>query len=220
MGFYVSVEPGTDDLVVGNPQLGLSDVESYDLRAEYTFGETGEDLAALSLFYKTIQDPIESIVIRNPLNFESSSTALYRTSSTIPTRPPSRASRSRRARTWASSDSTSSGSSRSAATTLHRRRGGSHRGGAGTVGPLFGVAEGDQQRFRLLEKSRRLFGQPEWIANADISFDHPDWGTKVTLAWFGISSILDAAGSAFIAPNGIPRDYTPDGTSTAMTSWT
>ncbi|MGH9389073.1 MAG: TonB-dependent receptor domain-containing protein, partial [Vicinamibacteria bacterium] len=78
MGFYVSVEPGTDDLVVGNPQLGLSDVESYDLRAEYTFGEAG-DLAALSLFYKKIQDPIESIVIRNPLNFESSSTALYRT---------------------------------------------------------------------------------------------------------------------------------------------
>ena len=26
MGFYVSVEPATDDLIVGNPQLGLSDV--------------------------------------------------------------------------------------------------------------------------------------------------------------------------------------------------
>ncbi len=78
MGFYVSVEPGTDDLTVGNPQLKLSDVESYDLRGEYTWGEQG-DLAALSLFYKTIQDPIESIVIRNPLNFEQSSSALYRT---------------------------------------------------------------------------------------------------------------------------------------------
>ena len=29
----------SDDLIVGNPQLKLSDVESYDLRAEYTWGE-------------------------------------------------------------------------------------------------------------------------------------------------------------------------------------
>ena len=47
MGFYVSVEPGTDDLTVGNPQLQLSDVESWDARAEYAWGEYG-DLAALS----------------------------------------------------------------------------------------------------------------------------------------------------------------------------
>ena len=38
MGYYVSVEPGTDDLIVGNPQLQLSDVESYDLRARVHLG--------------------------------------------------------------------------------------------------------------------------------------------------------------------------------------
>src|SRR4029453_4349951 len=57
---------------------------------------------------------------------------------------------------------------------------------------------------------RRLFGQPEWIANADISFSHPDWGSKAALRFFAISNVLDAAGSAFIAPNGTARDFTLD----------
>ena len=78
MGFYVSVEPATDDLLVGNPQLGLSDVESYDTRAEYVFGDHG-DLVARERFYKKIEDPIESIVVRNPLNFDGASNALFRT---------------------------------------------------------------------------------------------------------------------------------------------
>ena len=39
MGFYASVELGTDDLVVGNPQLPLSEVESWDARVEYIWGE-------------------------------------------------------------------------------------------------------------------------------------------------------------------------------------
>ena len=53
MGYYVSVEPGSDDLIVGNPQMGLSDVESWDARVEYTWGDLG-DLFALSGFTKTI----------------------------------------------------------------------------------------------------------------------------------------------------------------------
>jgi hypothetical protein len=76
--------------------------------------------------------------------------------------------------------------------------------------PFFGVPPGQNARFDGLEKSRRLFGQPEWIANADISFDHPDWGSKATLVVFAISSVLDAAGSAFIQPNGVARDFVLD----------
>jgi outer membrane receptor protein involved in Fe transport len=56
--------------------------------------------------------------------------------------------------------------------------------------------------FTELAPTRRLFGQPEWIANADITFDHPDWGTRITFAWFAISDILDAAGAANIGPGG------------------
>ena len=210
MGFYVSVEPGTDDLIVGNPQLGLSDVESYDTRAEYTWGELG-DLVAVSVFYKTIQDPIESIVVRNPLNFEGSSSALYRTFFNNPNK----------ASLWGIE--------------LEARK------NFGFLGPdfaqylsiggnftyinakvdrteielarsraFFGTAAADEARFSDLSQSRRLFGQPEWIANADLSFDEPDWGTKATLAFFAISDVLDAAGSATISPNGSVISFTLD----------
>jgi outer membrane receptor protein involved in Fe transport len=78
MGYYVSVEPGSDDLIIGNPQMKLSDVESFDARIEYVWGELG-DLGAVSGFYKTVEDPIESIIVRNPADFSGSGSALYRT---------------------------------------------------------------------------------------------------------------------------------------------
>ena len=186
MGFYVSVEPGTDDLVVGNPQLGLSDVESYDLRAEYTFGETGGPRRPQPV----LQDhPGSDREHRDPQSAQLRQ-QLDRPLPHLLQQPErghrSRASRSRRARTWASSASTSSEyfSIGGNYTYIDAEVDRTEAELARSV-PFFGVAEGDRQRFTGLEKSRRLFGQPEWIANADISFDHPDWGTKVTLAWFG-----------------------------------
>jgi TonB-dependent receptor len=212
MGFYVSVEPGTDDLIVGNPQLGLSEVESWDARVEYTWGDLG-DLAALSVFYKTIQDPIESIVVRNPLNFEGSSSALFRT--------------------WFNNENEAKlrGIELEARKSLdffgpdldflqYLSLGGNFTYIDAEVDRseielirsegFFGTAVGDPDRFTSLEKSRRLFGQPEWIANADVSFDHPDWGTKATLVLFAISDVLDAAGSAVISPSGDTISFTPD----------
>jgi outer membrane receptor protein involved in Fe transport len=44
----------------------------------------------------------------------------------------------------------------------------------------------------------------------DLSFDQPDWGTKVTLAFFAISDVLDAAGSASIGPDGTVFSFTLD----------
>jgi outer membrane receptor protein involved in Fe transport len=210
MGFYVSVEPGTDDLVVGNPQLKLSDVESWDARMEYTWGESG-DLAALSAFYKTIEDPIESIVIRNPLNLEGSSSSLYRTFFNNPNEADLLGVEVELRKNFgflgpeigeyftiggnftyidAEVDRTDAELARSA--------------------PFFGVVPGDRARFNRLEKSRRLFGQPEWIANLDLGFDHSDWGTKATLAFFAISDVLDAAGTAAINPDNSVRSFTLD----------
>jgi TonB-dependent receptor len=222
MGYYVSVEPGSDDLVVGNPQLTLSDVESWDARAEFFWGDLG-DLAAVSVFKKHIRNPIESIVIRDPLNFEGSSSALYRTFFNNPNQALLEGIEleARKnlgfltldflgtdfrldaldflqylsiggnvTRIWAEVDRIDAELARAA--------------------PFFGTAAGDEEKFSGLEPSRRLFGQPEWIVNADISFDHPDWGTKFTLAFFAISDILDAAGSAAIAPNGEVISFTPD----------
>ena len=45
--------------------------------SEYLFGDLG-DLVAFSAFYKVIDDPIESIILRNPLDRDSGSAALYR----------------------------------------------------------------------------------------------------------------------------------------------
>ena len=48
------------------------------------------------------------------------------------------------------------------------------------------------RRFSRYERKRRLTNQPEWIVNADVSFDNPDWRTKITLSFFAISDVLDA----------------------------
>lgn len=209
MGYYVTVLPGTDELTVGNPQVGLSEVKSIDGRVEYIFGELG-DLVAFSSFYKVIEDPIESIILRNPLNVDTNSTALYRTFFNNPNT----------ARLWGVEiearksfdflrqlgldfpgidvlDYLSVGGNFSwidasvARTPAERAR----------AQRFFLVPDGETARYPSLKKKRRLFGQPEWIGNADMTFDHPDWGTTVTLAVFAISDVLDAAGTA-----GISRD--------------
>ncbi len=210
MGFYVSVDPGTDDLVVGNPQLGLSDVQSFDGRAEYSWGDRG-DLLALSAFRKKIADPIESIVVRNPLNTDVASSAVFRTFFNNP----NEASlwgievEARKSFDFLPFDVAEyfsvGGNYTYIDAEVDRTEAELARSEA-----FFGTLAGDAERFSRLEKSRRLFGQPEWIANADLSFDHPDWGTKATLAFFAISDVLDAAGVANAGPDGQILAYTVD----------
>ncbi|MCG8589594.1 MAG: TonB-dependent receptor [Proteobacteria bacterium] len=201
LGYYVTVEPGKDELIVGNPQLGLSDVESVDARIEYTWGDLG-DLVALSAFYKTIQDPIEGIVVRDPVNAEISSSALFRTFFNNPNE----------AELWGIEVEARKSLNFFGIDFLdYLSIGGNYTYIDAEVGrtdaelsrslAFEGVLPGDEERFSGLEKKRRLFGQPEWIANADVSFDHPDWGTKATIAFFAISDVLDAAGSATLNNN-------------------
>jgi TonB-dependent receptor len=209
IGYYVTVEPGSDDLVVGNPQLQLSDVESYDARVEYLFG-AGE-LAAVSVFYKQIDHPIESIVIRDPTNFEGASSALYRTFFNNPNRADLTGVELEARKTFdflgvdalqylslganftyidASVDRSPIELARAQA--------------------FFGTASGDAEKFHGLAKSRRLFSQPKWIANADLTFDDPETKTKLTLAVSALSDVLDAAGSATLNPNGQAISLTLD----------
>jgi outer membrane receptor protein involved in Fe transport len=213
MGYYVSVEPGSDDLIVGNPQLQLSTVESYDGRAEYTWGSRG-DLLAFSYFKKTVETPIESIIIRDPINLELSSNALYRTYFNNPNT----------AELWGAELEArkSLGFFGSSAPDWlgYFSIGGNYTYIDAEVArteaelarsrPFFGTAEGDVPLFRELDSTRRLFNQPKWIFNADVTFDHPDWGIKATVAWFGISDVLDAAGTATIGPTGDVLAFTLD----------
>jgi outer membrane receptor protein involved in Fe transport len=216
MGYYVSVEPASDDLIVGNPQLQLSDVESWDARAEYVFGEAG-DLVAVSGFYKTIDDPIEAIILRNPTDFfESFNTALFRTYFNNPNQ----------AKLWGIELEARKnvGFLRDAVDIQLMGLGERLRFLDQPVFDYFTIGgnftwieaevdrtEAELQRSRnffpqdsgqTLDKSRRLYGQPKWMVNADISFDQPDWGTRATLAFYAISDVLDAAGAATIGRNG------------------
>ncbi len=201
IGYYVTVEPGSDDLVIGNPQLDLSRVESWDVRAEYLWGEG--DLAAVSLFQKAIEDPIESIVIRNPQNTSGGSSALFRTFFNNP----DEASlwglelEGRKAFDFVGVDALEYLSIAANFTYIDAKVDRTETELTRAAG-FFGTAAGDDEKFEQLEKSRRLYNQPEWIANADLTFDHPDWGTRLTLAFFAISDVLDAAGSATESSNG------------------
>ena len=213
MGYYVSVEPGSDDLIVGNPNLQLSDVESWDARLEYTWGGLG-DLFALSYFQKTVENPIESFILRDPINAELSSGALFRTFFNNPNTADLWGAEAElrksidflgpRAPYWLRYLSIGGNFTWIHATVkrteveLARSQG------------FFGLAPGDVAEFDELDDTRRLYNQPEWIANFDVSFDHPDWGLKATVAWFAISNVLDAAGTAFLGPTGATLAFTLD----------
>ena len=221
MGYYTSAEPGSNEIVIGNPQLELSDVESYDLRAEYVWGEYG-DLVAVSGFYKDIDDPIETIILRDPSDFTRSG-GQFRTFFNNPN-PASLWGIEVEARknlgfipyrfaryftiggnfTWIEAEVDRSDTELERAESFFRSCSTSDPLGFFCTRSADGGATG-------LSRSRRLFGQPEWIANADISFDNPDWGTQVTLAFFAISDVLDAAGGpSFIDSSSIVRGLTLD----------
>ncbi len=55
----VFIDPLTEARIQGNPDLGDSNLSNYDLRAEWFF-ESGDNLT-VSLFYKDIEDPIETV---------------------------------------------------------------------------------------------------------------------------------------------------------------
>ncbi|MDJ0787653.1 MAG: TonB-dependent receptor [Myxococcota bacterium] len=237
LGYYVSVAPGTNDLTVGNPLLQLSEVQSYDLRLEYVWGEG--DLIAASGFYKDIEKPIESIILRDPSDFSLSAASQFRTFFNNPN-DASLWGIEVEARknlgflgdwSWLTDLGVPGGFDRFRIPLVEYISVGGNftyidaevkrtQGEIDRASRFFATCaasdplcarSGDGALSTGLSDKRRLFGQPEWIANADISFDHEGWGTKATLAFFAISDVLDAAGGpTFIQPNGIVRDISID----------
>jgi TonB-dependent receptor len=228
LAYYASIVPGIPDRLVGNPFLQLSDVQSVDGRVEWFWGDVG-DLLAVSVFYKTIENPIELIVLRDfsvgdPLF--SGPFRVYRNNQ---------------------NDATLIGTEFETQVNLGLVGGIGDRGWLGHweswSGPLeyfsiggnftyidatvdrsifeIGLANpyyaatradidaGQVQAFNL-PTQRRLYNQPEWTANANITFDQPDWGSKVTLSVFAISDVLNAAGSANLSTGGRPLGYVLD----------
>lgn len=56
----VQYDPETDDPLIGNPDLEISDITNFDLRAEYYFSD--EESITLAYFNKTVDSPIERTV--------------------------------------------------------------------------------------------------------------------------------------------------------------
>lgn len=218
LGYYVSVERGTTDFVVGNPQLRLSDVRSLDFRVEYVWGDF-RDFLSVSRFTKKISNPIESIVVRDPSNQSIlDGASLFRTFFNN------------------SSQATVRGWEFEITKNLGFLSSGLDLPWTGfleylTVDANYSTIDASVERSQAeidrasvfylsrpdaspiangLARKRRLFGQPEWIANVNLGFDHPDWGTKFTLAWFAISDVLDSAGSAFAQQDGSVLSLTLD----------
>ena len=222
LGYYATVEPGSNDVTVGNPQLQLSPVESYDARIEYTWGNLG-DLLAVSWFTKDVENPVESIIISDP----SFSGVVFRTFFNNPNDAslegwefefrksfdffgPSAPEWLQYLSVGGNFTYVDAEVARTEAELLRAAL--FFVNDNPDLGIIFGGDDerpADIQRFSELAGTRRLFNQPEWIANADITFDHPDWGTKITVAYFRISDLLDAAGSVeFIGQ--VPISFIPD----------
>jgi len=53
-------DPDTDDPIFGNPDLQVSTIDNYDLRAEYYFSDS--ESVSLAFFYKSIDKPVERAI--------------------------------------------------------------------------------------------------------------------------------------------------------------
>jgi hypothetical protein len=202
MGYYATVQSGTGNLVVGNPSLALSDVQSYDARVEYTWGRG--DLVAFSVFMKEIDDPIEKYTFRDRQNFDS--VVMYESYFNNETTADLTGIEFEFQKNldFLEADFLQYFSFGGNFTYISAEVDRSDREMEGT--DLFFGADGAG----ALEDTRSLYGQPEWIANLNLTFEQPDWGTRVTLAAYAISDILDSAGSVSYDASGDAYSYTPD----------
>lgn len=187
LGPYYNRSLATGEYVVGNPALVPSDVDNYDARVEW-FGESGTMVAG-SLFAKTIRDPIEKVLFAGTLNGQS-------------------------VETWVNNPNEAS---------LYGAEF-EFRLGLGLVDDAlrrfsFGgnftyidaTVEENPEIVRQLRANghlgpgetveRRLFDQPEYLANFDLTWNQERWGTTATLAVNFVSDVLAASGGNVSAVN-------------------
>ena len=191
--YITTRDPESLDFVSGNPRLVTSEVESFDFRMEYLYGDFG-DLLALSLFHKRIDNPIETLSLRGSVTtdtfFNNPDTAKL---------------------SGIEIEARKDLSFLGAGFFRHFSVGGNFTfidaevsnlplvnalltTGVDNVVPnspntVFGGGFAEENSLR---EKRSLVDQPEWIANADITFNHEDWGTRATLSLFAISDVLSS----------------------------
>lgn len=217
LGYYLSVSDGADEQVLGNPNLVISDANNYDVRVEYTQSDTGLLISA-SGFRKDIESPIEPIILTDPLSetkyqtffnnsngasidgyeFEIKTNLGFNRVSWLEnfsvglnyTRIFSETKRSQAIIDLYSSyfaDETKAPARASSVTVV-----------------------GDPVLYGGMSEERRLFNQPESIANAFLTYDNPDWGLGATLSYYSISDVLVSVGSVGLNRSGDVTNATLD----------
>lgn len=189
--------PSSLDYISGNPTLETSDVESFDIRVEYV-AENG-DLLALGGFWKTVDKPIEKTslygAVQTDLYFNNpNSVDIYGIEF-----------EARKNLGFLNDDLLSYFSIGGNLALIEAEidvpeafqdllSGGLYLSNGQRVGGNF-YANADSGSYDEANSSRPLFNQPEWIANVDLTFEQPDWGTRATLALFAQSDVLVSAAS-------------------------
>ena len=185
--FNKSIDSG--NVVVGNPALTASEVLNYDIRFEYNAAP--DQGVALSLFYKEVSDPIEKVALQTTEVGQLD--------------------------TWVNNSSTAE--MKGLEFEFRHNLGFwnyalaefSLNGNATLISAEVGENPFVLEVLNNVPTSRRLFDQPEYIANLDLSWRREKWGSSATFSAYAISDVLQTAGlSSELGPggNGQPDLYT------------
>lgn len=168
----------TQNLVIGNPSITPSTVDNYDLRLEWA--PNPQDFAAVSLFHKQVARPIEKVILTTVAGDVE---------------------------TWLNNP----GSAELYGVELEIRHGLGRWTEAFeefSLGGNFTYIDAEVEEIPIalqsaaadfanpskMQRSRRLYDQPEHIANADLTWRRERWGTTATFAAYAISDVLVASG--------------------------
>lgn len=178
MGPYYNRSLESGEYVVGNPYLRTSKVTNLDARVEWTPSRSSR--YAVSLFTKRIETPIEKVFLPGAVNGEG-------------------------VESWSNNPNTAD--LRGAEFEFSQAL------GAGfTLGGNFtwidaeieehpAVIQKLRTKFHLAPDEsvvRPLFDQPEYIANLDLTWARPQWGTAFTVTGYAISDVLESAGGGTV----------------------
>jgi TonB-dependent receptor len=172
VGPYFTQDQITDETQAGNIGLKTSEVNNYDVRIEYFF-PSSKDLVALSVFSKEVKNPVEKIAPRTSFNDDPYVT------------------------TWANNPSEARllGVELEAAKNLGFI---ADAFSGFTLGGNVTFIEATVKRIPVVEdvaianvgEERRLFDQPEWIANMYLTYEYAPAGLSATISYYAISDVL------------------------------
>jgi outer membrane receptor protein involved in Fe transport len=228
---YVTTRnPVTLEYVSGNPRLTLSELKNFDVRYEHFFGESSQDLFAFSAFDKEIANPIEKTI----LGAEFVTEVFFNNPNTAKVRGIElEFKKSLEFLKLPGAEYFSVGGNFTyidASVRVPERFQAAFDEGlqidvnddgnlvefAGGFYDVGEIPDVEPPEKRDPQAVRRLFDQPEWILNANLTFDHQEWGTSATLSFFAQSDLLETAssvqnlGEAFVAIPSRFRDSVND----------